>query len=115
MASPQVSPSRFDLRAWIQNARALGQVQDVEGADLKHELGAIAEINSRRGGPAFLFDKFAGYPAGFRVMTGAAINPTTLALTLSITACRTRWPLSTAFRSFSTGRTTPPISTLWNL
>lgn len=84
MATPQIAPGRFDLRAWLENARALGQVQDVAGADLKYELGAIAEINSRRGGPAFLFDKFAGYPEGFRVMTGAAINPTTLALTLGI-------------------------------
>jgi UbiD family decarboxylase len=86
MATPQTQtvPHPFDLRLWLQNARALGQLQEVEGADLKYELGAIAEINSRRGGPPFLFDKFAGYPAGYRVITGAAINPTTLALTLGI-------------------------------
>lgn len=84
MATPQISPSRFDLRVWLEQARALGQVQEVDGADLKFELGAIAEINSRRGGPAFLFGKFAGYPAGYRVMTGAMLNPTTLAMTLGI-------------------------------
>jgi UbiD family decarboxylase len=84
MATPQASPSPFDLRVWLQSAKELGHVQDVEGADLKFELGAIAEINSRRAGPALLFDNFEGYPAGFRVLTGAMVNPTTLALTLGI-------------------------------
>jgi len=84
MASPQMSPSVFDLRAWLQNAKELGQLEEVEGADLRFELGAITELNAKRGGPALLFSGFPGYPAGFRVLTGAILNAATLGLTLGI-------------------------------
>jgi len=79
--SPQ---SAFDLRVWIEKVRALGQLREATGADLKFELGAISELNAKRFGPALVFDKFPGYPDGFRVMTGSMLNSKTLGLTMGI-------------------------------
>jgi UbiD family decarboxylase len=85
--SPAKAPgitSAFDFRAWIENVRAIGQLREVEGADPRLELGAITELNAKRRGPALLFRGFAGYPPGFRVLTGAMLNARTLGLTMGI-------------------------------
>lgn len=74
----------FDLRAWIEKARDQGQLRDVDGADPRLEVGAITELNAKRRGPALLFDNFPGYRPGFRVLTGAMLNSSTLGLALGI-------------------------------
>src|ERR1700744_6261523 len=51
----------FDLRHWIDQARAMDQLKDVSGADVKFEIGALTDLNAKRGGPALLFDHCAGY------------------------------------------------------
>jgi len=43
--------SAFDLRAWIEKVRAIGQLKEATGADLKFELGAISELNAKRSAP----------------------------------------------------------------
>ena len=55
----------FDLRHWIEKAKTLGQLREVNHAALDIEPGTITEINAKRKGPAILFDKFAGFPEGF--------------------------------------------------
>ena len=63
-----------DLRDFIDKSRALGEVQDVEGADWDVELGSLADLKAATpNSPLLLFDKIKGYPAGFRV----AANPFT--------------------------------------
>jgi len=74
----------FDFRGWIEKARTIGQLREVENADLRLELGAITELNAKRRGPALLFKGFAGYPPGFRVLTGSMLNARTLGLTMGI-------------------------------
>src|SRR5437879_2171877 len=74
----------FDFRAWIEKARSIGQLREIENADPRLELGAITELNAKRRGPALLFKRFAGYPPGFRVLTGAMLNARTLGLTMGI-------------------------------
>lgn len=76
------SGSIFDLRPWLEKAKAMEQLQEVEGADLNLEVGAITELNAKRGGPALLFDKFKGHQEGFRVLTGSMLNAATLGLTM---------------------------------
>ncbi len=84
----------FDLRTWIEKARAIGQLADVEGADLRFELGAITDLNAKRRGPALLFRSFAGFPDGYGVLTGATLSPRTLGLTLGIDDARDPMGLS---------------------
>lgn len=76
--------SVFDLRRWLEKARAIDQLRDVRGANLKFEVGAITELNAKRNGPALLFDNFEGYPEGFRVLTGSMLNAKTFALATGI-------------------------------
>jgi 3-polyprenyl-4-hydroxybenzoate decarboxylase len=66
----------LDLRAWLDEARKLGEVKDVRGADWNLELGAISELNVKKESPpALLFDEIAGYPKGFRVLTCSTSSP----------------------------------------
>ncbi len=66
----------LDLRAWLDEARKLGEVKDVRGADWNLELGAISELNVKKNAPpALLFDEIAGYPKGFRVLTCSTSSP----------------------------------------
>lgn len=66
----------LDLRAWLDEARELGEVTDVRGADWNLEIGAISEMNVKRDlPPALLFDEIEGYPKGFRVLTCSTSSP----------------------------------------
>jgi UbiD family decarboxylase len=46
-------------------------VLHVEGADLELDVGGLTELTAEKNGPMVVFDKFAGYPAGFRVAANA--------------------------------------------
>ena len=41
----------LDLRVWLEEARKLGEVRDVRGADWNLELGAISELNVKKDAP----------------------------------------------------------------
>jgi UbiD family decarboxylase len=82
MSDNVVATGVFDLRRWLEKAKAIGQLKEVEGADLKFELGCITDLNAKRGGPALLFKHFKGYGEGFRVQTGSMMNAATLGLTM---------------------------------
>lgn len=90
------TPSTYDLRAWLDRARELGQLKEVAGADARTELGTVAKLNARRGGPALLFGQVPGYPDGFRVLTGTMLNPATLGMTLGLDPGLDRRGLSAA-------------------
>lgn len=76
------SSSVFDMRRWLETAKAAGQLKEVEKAALHLEVGGITELNAKRAGPAILFDKFEGFKPGFRVLTGSMLNASTIGLTL---------------------------------
>jgi UbiD family decarboxylase len=77
----------LDLRAWLDEARALGELTDVQGADWNLELGTISELNVRKTNPpALLFDRIPGYPAGYRVLTCSTSSPARLASILRLGA-----------------------------
>ena len=59
-----------DLRSWIDQARRLDEVRDVEGATWQEEIGMATELlHHSDPAPAALFDKIPGYPKGYRVLT----------------------------------------------
>jgi len=66
--SPAVKNKR-DLRAWIAQLRAAGELQDIKGAEREREIGGIVDIYQRRvGNKAVLFDDIQGYPRGYRIL-----------------------------------------------
>ncbi len=55
---------RQDLRSWIAQLRAAGELQDIKGAEREKEIGGIVDIYQRKiGNKAVLFDDIPGYPA----------------------------------------------------
>ena len=60
-----------DLRGWLQEIETIGELKHITGAHWDKELGAISEIMAEGNGPALLFDKIQGYPAGYRVLSNA--------------------------------------------
>ncbi len=58
-----------DLRNWIAEIEAAGELQTISGAEKGEEIGGIVDIVQRRmGNPAVMFDDIPGFPKGFRVM-----------------------------------------------
>jgi UbiD family decarboxylase len=59
-----------DLRGWLEQARKLGEVRDVEGASWQQDIGMATELLQHSDhSPAALFDRIPGYPQGYRVLT----------------------------------------------
>jgi len=84
----------LDLRAWLEEVRALGELKDVRGADWNLELGAISELNVKKEhNSALLFDEIAGYPKGFRVLTCSTSSPVRLSSILRLGVERTHHAL----------------------
>ena len=74
-----------DLREFISQVDQLRALRRINGADARHEIGAITEVAAGiDDGPALLFDRIPGYPAGFRIFSNAATNPQRAALALGI-------------------------------
>jgi UbiD family decarboxylase len=59
------------LDDFIKAADAVGEVRHVEGASLDLDVGCLTELMSERDGPMLVFDKFKGYPTGYRVASNA--------------------------------------------
>lgn len=75
----------LDLRAWIAQMRELGEIDDVQGADARLEIGAISQLNVKReGSRALLFDDIVGYPSGWRLMSCSTSSPRRLSSILRL-------------------------------
>jgi UbiD family decarboxylase len=72
------------LDDFIKAADAAGEVQYVSGANLELDVGGLTELIAEREGPMLVFDKFAGYPAGFRVCANANRTLRRFALALDL-------------------------------
>src|SRR5262252_6363866 len=82
----------LDLRPWLNDIEALGELREVRGAEWNLELSAISELNVKKeGSPALLFDEIAGYQKGFRVLTCSTSSPARLSSIL-------RLPIQTTHR-----------------
>ena len=86
-----------DLRDWIAQMEAAGELQKVSGADRKEEIGGIVDIYQRQTDrPALLFDDIPGYPKGYRVAANILTGVKRIALTFGMPAESTRAPLTPA-------------------
>jgi UbiD family decarboxylase len=82
-----------DLREWLEQVEALGELSVVRGASWEHEIGALTDtIRTQRGEqcPALLFDQIEGYPAGFRVLANSLDSVRRTALTLGLPLGRSK-------------------------
>ena len=59
-----------DLRTWIDQARKLDEVRDIEGASWQEDIGMATELlHHSDPAPVAIFDSIPGYPKGHRVLT----------------------------------------------
>jgi len=63
-----------DMRSFLQRLDEMDEIKRIEGADLDAEVGALTEHMGDIDSKALLFDGFAGYPKGFRIISNLFRN-----------------------------------------
>ena len=77
--------NKQDLRAWITQLRAAGELQDISGAEREKEIGGIVDIYQRRiGNKAVLFDDVPGFPRGHRILANILTSLRRINITLGL-------------------------------
>ena len=77
--------ARQDLRAWIAQLRAAGEIEDIKGAEREREIGGIVDIYQRRiGNKAVLFDEIPGFPRGHRILANILTSMRRINITLGL-------------------------------
>lgn len=71
-----------DLRTWLEHMRSRELVRDVRHADPHLEVGAITDLNAKRGKWVLLFDEINGYNKGFQILTGSLLDAERVSYTL---------------------------------
>ncbi len=72
------------LEEFIQAADGIGEVQRVNGASLDREVGCLTELLYEGNGPMLVFDKFDGYPEGYRICSNAMRGGRRVALAMGL-------------------------------
>ena len=75
-----------DLRQWLEQVEAIGELAHPKGADWNLEIGGVSEIDYKKRGPALLFDEIQGHAKGFRILTSSTNSARRLGLTLRMGA-----------------------------
>src|SRR6201993_4611843 len=74
-----------DLRTWLGQMEAAGELQLIKGANREEEIGGIVDVYQRQSGNrAVLFDDVPGYPAGYRVVANILTSVRRIGLTLGL-------------------------------
>jgi UbiD family decarboxylase len=71
-----------DLRTWINHMESLGLVRELRGASWELEIGAITDLNAKHNKWVLLFGDIAGYPSGYRLLTGTLLDAVRVGYTL---------------------------------
>ena len=80
-----------DLREWLEQVDAMGELRRIPGCDWNLEIGALAEVAGRgQDASALLFDNIKDYPEGHRVLVGMVESLKRAALTTNLPTDITR-------------------------
>jgi UbiD family decarboxylase len=101
-----------DLRDWLAQMEAAGELQKISGADRKEEIGGIVDIYQRdTNRPALLFDDIPGYPRGHRVAANILTGVKRIALTFGMSPESTEIDLVNYWRRYLTeAKAIPPLT-----
>ena len=98
-----------DLRNWIAEIAAAGELQTISGAEPKQEIGGIVDIVQRRmGNPAVMFDEIPGFPKGFRVMANILTSVPRINIALGLPADASEMDLIHWWRDYMKDAPTHP-------
>src|SRR5438270_9398400 len=101
-----------DLRDWLAQMDAAGELQKVTGANREEEIGGIVDIYQRQANnKALLFDEIPGFPRGYRVAANILTGVKRLALTMGMPAESTEIDLVNYWRRYLTeAKSIPPLA-----
>jgi 4-hydroxy-3-polyprenylbenzoate decarboxylase len=101
-----------DLRTWLAQMEAAGELQTVRGANREEEIGGIVDFYQRKtGNPAVLFDDIPGYRSGHRVVANILTSTSRIKLTLGLPADATDMDLVAYWRRYmKEAKTIPPVT-----
>src|ERR1700747_977645 len=86
-----------DLREWMREAEALGELRTVLGASWQEDIGLASDVVvPRDDGPAVIFDEVPGCPKGFRLLVNVFAGKRR-AMTLGFPQGLTKQELSQAY------------------
>src|SRR5688572_10165107 len=93
--------SKQDLRVWLAEMEAAGEVTHIKGAEREREIGGIVDIfRLKTGNPAVLFDDIPGYPKGHRILANILTSVRRINLTLGKPAASTEIELVKHWRQY---------------
>jgi 4-hydroxy-3-polyprenylbenzoate decarboxylase len=90
----------LDLRPFLADVKAAGELQEIAGAHWNLEIGALTELFAEQTLlPALLFDDIPGYPRGRRVLGNVLFSPLRQSLALGLAADLRGIPLVQAVKA----------------
>src|ERR1700736_5935764 len=99
-----------DLRTWLGQIEAAGELQLINGADREEEIGGIVDFYQRQAGnKAVLFDEVPGFARGYRVLANILTSVRRIKLTLGLPLDASDMDLVNYWRQYMRGRTIPPV------
>ena len=100
-----------DLRDWIKQVEAAGELQKISGAERMQEIGGILDIYQRdTNRPALLFDDIPGFAKGYRVVCNVMMSVKRIAITLGLPIESTEMDLVNFWRRyFVDSKMIPPV------
>jgi len=101
-----------DLRTWLAQMEAAGEIKHVSGADREQEIGGIVDFHQRKvGNPAVLFDDIPGYRRGHRVLANILTSVKRINLTLGKDAGASEMELVRFWRQYmKEAKSIPPVT-----
>ncbi|TMH64891.1 MAG: hypothetical protein E6H57_15575 [Betaproteobacteria bacterium] len=104
-----------DLRDWLAQMEAAGELQKVSGANREEEIGGIVDIYQRAANnKAVLFDDIPGFPRGYRVAANILTGVKRIALTMGMPPESTEIDLVNYWRRYLTEAKSIPPATVKN-
>ena len=107
----KANASKQDLRVWLAEMEAAGEVTHISGAEREREIGGIVDIYQRKiGNPAVLFDDIPGYPKGHRILANILTSIRRINMTMGNPADGSEIELVKHWRHYmKEAKTFPPV------
>jgi UbiD family decarboxylase len=107
---PQID---LDLRTWLDQARAIGELKEMSGVSAELEIGTIVDmLMEKPTNPAVLFDAIPGYPTGRRVLGNVLTSPGRVAISGGLDPRLSRIELVDKWREFNAANRLVPYQTI---
>src|SRR5437868_4385639 len=101
-----------DLRTWLAQMDAAGELQMIRGANREREIGGLVDIYQRQtNNKALMFDDIPGFPSGYRAVANILTSTRRIRMTLGLPADASDMELIQWWRQYmKAAKTIPPVT-----